>query len=273
MDLETVIRKFIRLPWEVCDGQEHWRDCEVSNIIEFECHAGDSFKTPPPKEYREIVLQSVARTLVIALSFQKGGVLEKRNKFNTLTIEEKNCLFQRLGIQPRQYSFLLLEKDPFLLDMLPSYCAAAYAFTTWTKPFVCDFDLLYDVAYQAQIDKPREEYAMRCAGLFILKGLGVPSKSANEVPYAYLHSLLNRRFSKRRMNMFVHAPVGALLSTYSINKLPTRSTILDVYLKYIPGHYMIHNALCGLCTHMGDVDIMESRKKDCGDERRQSVVI
>lgn len=253
MEFEEMVRQFVRMPWEVWKGQENFKDNEISQDLVHSAHAGDYFKQEPKDEDRPTVIKAIAEVMVIALTKQSGDCLEERNKFKALPEAQKEKLRNYLGIDKCHANILRISSDNAMTPMLVSYVAAAYAFTTWTKPYVIDFDLLSAVAEQAKTERCQEETNMRCAGLLIIKGLDLPSYS-NIDTYSFLLKLLNMREQHQRINMFFHTPFGKLQNLYFKNLVPNRTDVIDAYLEVIPHKYLIHNSFVGKNVHICEVD-------------------
>lgn len=261
MDFEKVLRKFVRFPWEVWDGRENWEDKKVGQTVASSCFAKEFFKSPPADEKERLyVLQSIAHVMVLALLTQRGGEIDKRNKFHTLSAEEKKFLFRILAINAvEDEAVLQIVKKEAMVAKLASYVAAAYAFTTWTKPFVLDFDRMDAIAYHAaHVGASDEEKNLRTAGLLIVTGLGSPTKT-NEPSYALLHKILATRAAAGRMNVFYDTPKGDMLLAMREGLLPTREEVVRVYLKAFPPHTMMQNFLVGFGVHMPFIDASEDR--------------
>lgn len=251
MNLESILRKFVRLPWEVCDGKKHCKDEEISNYVAFHGLAGTKFREPPKEgDEKRRVLFAIANAMTIALTTQGGTALTQRNKFPGLQDEEKKFLFDALGIDPLCHdSILYISKKDVISAELASYVAASYAFTTWTKPFVLNFERLCSVAFQSMRDTTSEEKLMKTAGLLIVTDLGVPTKM-NEAAYAFLQNILAMRSSAKRMNMFFDTRHGKILSTFLKGKVPSREDVTETYLSMFPVSYRIDTYLVGEGVHI-----------------------
>ena len=256
MELENLVRKYVRMPWEVWKGQEDCRDRDVAKDIAFHCNAGEYFKEEPLPEERKTIIQALAEVMAIAFTKQSGGDLEKRNRFKELPEEDKANIRSYFGIKKPHMSVLRINTDEELIPKIASYVAAAYGLTTWQKPYVTDFDLLAAVAEHSKIERCEQETEMRCAGLLIITDLDLPSR-ANIDTYAFLLNLLNMRTRKQRMNMFFHPPVGDLQRIYQQGNIPTRLEVVDAYLSAIPARFIIHNSFTGQNVHISDVDKMD----------------
>lgn len=256
MDLEKFIRRYVRMPWEVWNGKQNFRDKDISKDIAFCCNAGEYFKEEPSPEERKTIIKAIAEVMTIAFTKQSGGELEKRNRFKDLSEEDKNDVRTYLGIKPTHTSILHINTNEELVPKIASYVAAAYGFTTWQKPYVVDFDLLSAVAEHSKIERCEQESDMRCAGLLIITDLDLPSR-ANIDTYSFLLNLLSMRIRKQRLNMFFHPPLGGLQKIYFQGKIPTRLEVVEAYLSAIPAQYFIHNSFTGMNVHISCVDKME----------------
>ncbi len=256
MDLEKMIRPYVRMPWEVWKGQENFKDNDIARNLVFGANAGDYFQKEPTPKHRMMVLKTIAEVMTIALATQSGGVLEERNKFKDLPEEQKEEVRHYLGIDECHTSILRISENNAIIPMLASYVAAAYALTTWTKPYVADFNLIAEVADYAKIEKCQQESDMRCAGLLIITDLQPPTYPNTEA-YAFLRNLLSMRERKQRMNMVFHAPVDPLQKIYAKKELPSRLGVVEAYIATFPSQFMITNSLVGQNVHICEVDKQE----------------
>lgn len=271
MELETVLRKYVRMPWEVWTGTEHFKDREISDYVNFEAFAGDAFKNAPNERQYNAILQSIASAMTIALVAGTGDELSKRNRFPTLLDEEKKFIFRTTGINPVEHdSVLFIVQKEKSIQSLASYIAAAYAFTTWTKPFVASFEKITAVAFQSLRDGSKEEKAMRTAGLLIVTDFGMPTKT-NDTAYAFLKDLLTMRAMRGRINMFIDTPSDIVLQRILDKKIPTRQDVVSTYVKMFPPQYRLHNLLVGAGVHIPMID--KYTMTEGVNESRKAVVI
>ncbi len=261
MRLEEALRNFVRMPWEVCHGEQDYHDKEIAKILVSGCRAGDYFKNEPTPEYRDYVMQMIAEVLTISLTKQTIDSISAMQNFERFPDEQKDFIRKSLGIQLCHTSVLKITEDEELIPMIASYVAGAYALTTLTKPYVVDFDLLTDVANHSKIERCQQETDMRRAGLLVITDLDLPART-NIDTYSFLLNLLNMRSRKKRMNLFFHTPIGNLQRSYLQGKLPTRLEVVDAYLAAIPANIIIHNSFVGKNVHICDVDKMEASKKE-----------
>ena len=270
LELEPILRKIMRFPWEVCQKNSNFKDKEIADYVTFHAFAGDAFKDPPRDEAdREMILHTCANAMVIALTTQRGKPFDDRNRFYELSDDEKQYLFATLAINPLEHESILQFTQKTSTSLrLASYVAAAYAFTTYTKPFVLSFEKLADIAYQAQRDGTVEETALRQAGLFILTDLGAPSR-VNETAYSFLLGILNRRSSLHRMNMIFDLPRGLLLKSFHEDAVPTRLEVIDTYLSAFPRSLCMDSHLVGGSVHMPLIDNVEVRS----GEHRKAITV
>lgn len=251
-----IARKYVRFPWEVWDGHEHFKDREIANDLVHGCNAGDYFKSPPPKELYTPLLSAIIRSLTITWATQTGRNLDERNTFKTLSEEDQQYMLNTYFIQPQHRHILEIRQNDYEIPLYASYYAASYALTTHCKAFVCDFPLLHAVAQQSLVDTPREEEAMRRAGLLVITGLDQPCRS-DEWTYAYLARMVSYRSLKNRMNIFIHTPIPELTSCYTMGRLPSRLDVVNAYVRYFPPSYVIASNLIGSTTHFADAEIAE----------------
>lgn len=254
-DLEFIIRKFVRLPWEVCDGAQNYKDKEIADSVAYSCHAGTVFREPPVDARElELVLHTCARVLIIAFLTQRSKSLVERNKFKTLTDEEKQFLFRSLYIDPLQHdSVLEVQRTQSTCARLASYVAAAYALTTYTKVFVADFEFLLGVSYQAMREPSPDEKSIRSAGLFLLTELGSPTHGY-ETTLGFLRHMLAMRATEGKMNMFFDIPHGKILQVLNAGKVPRRSELIDYYNEAYPPQFRLDAFLVGGNVHIPLVD-------------------
>lgn len=267
MELESILRKFVRFPWEVYDGRGHFKDREISDYLCATAGAEAFFKTCPPVEQKQKVLQLIASVVSMALVNGSGAEV-KENRFDDLSDAEKKFLFNQTGYNPVEHSALLLIVSKIQTSIVSSsYVAAAYAFTTHIKPFVCTFDKVVAIASQSLREGSSEEKAMRTAGLLIINGLGNPSR-ANETAYSFLHDMLTARAIAGRMNMLVTAPQGELLEKLAKKEPFNRKDVVSTFLKLFPVSYQMHDKIFGVDVHMPFIDCLE-----INNECRQTTVI
>lgn len=255
LDFETVVRKFVRLPWEVWRTRPHPKDKEIADYVAYSGQAGTDYRDPPKDdaEYEQI-LHAIANVMVIAFLTQRGEALDRNNRFRDLSNEEKAFLFDRLAINPLEHdSVLQIVKKPEAAARIASYIAAAYALTTQTKILVANFEYLAGVAYQAQRELSPGEKTIRGAGLFIVTELGAPSRF-NETTYAFLLHMLNMRAALRRMNVFFDTAHKEVLRKFNRNLLPSRDDVEDYYLEAYPAQFMMENHLIGGHVHIPFID-------------------
>lgn len=265
MSLETILRKFVRLPWEVCETSDDPKDEEISDYVAYQAFAGTGFRTPPQDErQKQLVLQSIANVMVISFLTQGGEELTRHNRFKDLSGSEKLFLYKHLGIDPLEHdSVLQITKNEAESGMISSYVAAAYAFTTRTKVFVVNFEKLSDIAYYALNDTSQEEKRMKTAGLLIFTGLGTPARS-NETVYAFMQNILSMRGAVRRMNIFYDIRHGEILRCCNENKLPTRKEAFETYMNMFPLSYRLDCHLVGPGVHIPAVDKYAGEKNESG---------
>lgn len=267
MELESLLRKFVRFPWEVYDGREHFKDREISDYLSATAGAESFFKTCPPDSHKGKVLQLIAS--VVSMSLINGSGAEvKENKLEDLSVAEKKFLFAQTGYNPVEHSSILLIVSKIQTSVVfSSYVAAAYAFTTRIKPFVCTFDKVVAIASQSLREGSAEEKAMRKAGLLIINGLGNPSR-ANETAYSFLQDVLSARSIAGRINMLVTAPQGDLLGKIATGERFKRKDVVATFLKLFPVSYQMHDKIFGVDVHMPFIDCLE-----INNECRQTTVI
>ena len=267
MELESILRKFVRFPWEVYDGREHFKDREISDYLSATAGAEAFFKTCPEGDQKQKVLQLIASVVSMAL-INGSGAEVKENRFDDLTVQEKKFLFSKTGYNPVEHSALLLVVPKIQNSIVSSsYAAAAYAFTTRIKPFVCNFDKVVAIASQSLREGSAEEKSMRKAGLLIINGLGNPFR-ANETAYSFLQDVLSARAIAGRINMLVTPPQGDLLAKLSNGDRFCRNDVISTFLKLFPVSYQMHDKIFGVDVHMPFIDCLEIT-----NERRQTTVI
>lgn len=269
MDIISIARKFIRFPWEVYDGKQHFKDEEIAASVAFDCGGTDRFKQPPSAEELPEVLQSIAIPVALSLFQGRGESLKKRNRWPTLTEEEKAFFLRTTCLNPSRHKMvLMLAVDPDWRYRMQSYIAAAYAFTTYTKPYVIFFDRLVQVAFNSVNGDPFEAVEMRNAGLLMVIGTGGPIVGAERV-YGFLASLFNKRTMSGKMNMFVDVPDGAVLSNMMKETRVSRDDVVAMYQDIFPLSLRMHSYLYGPNVYIDPIDRMEKSQ----DERRQTIVI
>ena len=269
MTFHDIVPKFVRLPWKVFDGREHFRDAEVAASIAFDCGAADFFKTVPSPEELPDVLQSLAAPMVLTMLRGKGESLQKRNKWNSLSQSEKHCVLDFLGLSSAHHnSLLMLTVDNDWRFRMASYIAAAYAFTTYTKPYVITYDRLVQMAFNSLSGDSFEAAEMRGSGLLILIGTGGPIAGAERV-YGFLSSLLAKRLSQGKLHMFIDAPDGPVLTAMMKGDRVYRDDVMKMYQAIFPQSLRVHSLFFGPNVYIDPIDHLEAAR----DERRQATVI
>jgi hypothetical protein len=262
---EDVLRKYVRMPWDSYSG----KGLDVLNSVAFDSGGGEFFKEPPSEELRPVILHSIAIAVTIALRHSAGEALQQRNKWRLLSKQEQNLVLTALNLQPKHTSVLQLFFDSSLPARLASYIAAAYALTTYTKPYVVSFDRLAQYVFQSLAVDCYEMKAVRRAGLLIILGTGGGAMAGAEKVYSFLNELLSYRLSKGRQHVFIDSPDGDLLTAMLAGKIITREDVIKMYKSIFPPALRMHNFFFGYNVYIYPVEQLEVLT----GERREATVI
>jgi hypothetical protein len=270
MDFFEVAAKYLRFPWDVYHGNEHFRDAEIAASVAFECGAGDFFKEVPSPDHMRDILHTCAKAVTLALIRGRGETLQQRNRWNFLTDDERKFILQITGLDTaRHKSVLLLSIDADWRFRVASYVAAMYAFTTYTKPYVIAYDRFVQAAFNSFETDSFEMADLRRAGLLILVGAGGPVRGADKV-YGFLSSLLSKRMAQGKLHMFIDAPDGNVLDTMLSGRQATRDEVRKMYRDIFPPSLRMDNMLFGPSVYLDPID---RPLTGFADERGKAVII
>jgi hypothetical protein len=264
-----IVPKFIRFPWKVFSGKEHFRDAEVAASVAFDCGGMEFFKQEPSDDELSSILHAIAPPIIMSLVHGKGESLQKRNKWPALSVEEQSCVLGTLNLVPAKHSsILMLAVDNEWRFRMASYIAAAYAFTTYTKPYVLTYDKLVQLAFNSLNGDSFEMTEARRAGLLILIGTGGPIAGAERV-YGFLSSILSKRMSQGKIHIFIDSPEGSVLVNMMKKTRVQKDDVIKMYQDIFPQSLRVHNLFFGPSVYIDPIDRLESVQ----DERRKTIVI
>ena len=274
MDFEGILSKYIRLPWVVLGGREHPNDAEVAAAVAFDCGAGDFFKQVPEDRAMLRVLHSIAIPVTISLLHGRGDALQQRNRWSSLSAEEKAVLLNTVKLDPVKHkSSLMVFWDDTWRFRMASYIAAAYALTTYTKPYVITFNRLVQITLASLGGDSFEMSQLRQSGLLVVIGAGGDVAGAEKV-CGFLSSVLSERTAKGRQHVFIDAPERQLLEVMKTSKKPMvrSSDVESMYKEIYPSSRRMDSLLFGPCVHMYPMDLVvtttepstETSKNECG---------
>jgi hypothetical protein len=269
MHFGDIVRKYIRLPWEVYDGKQHFKDAEIAQHVAHSCDAKDFFKVRPiPEDYADILF-AMAVPLTIAMYRGKAEALKKREKWTALPEGEKRFVLDHLNLDPKRHlSMVSLIKDEEWQFRIASYIAAAFAFTTYLKPQVITFDELADIGTHDFNEESIKAKLIRNSHLLIIVGSGGGHRGS-ERAYAYISSLLTGRWLHGQGHMIIDAPEGTLLTKMLIGEDITRQDVMKTYEDMFPAKLRMSKFLYGYNVYVDPIERLERE----ANERRQTVTI
>jgi hypothetical protein len=269
MDFETIVRKFIRMPWEVCDSQEHWQDYEVSANLEHSAGAGAYFKTPPKPENVLTTFMAISVPIICASGCSPNHVLQVRNRWKNLSEAEKNFVLVELGVDDEIHqSMLVLHTDKTRLQRLASYIAAAYSFTTYVKAKVITFQELGDIIYDSFGTDTIAIDEIKRAGLLIITDIGSGAMLGADKIYGSLVALLDYRTQHFGFNILMDCAEGDVAKAMRAKIPMYRENIISMYASRFKAELRMETVLTG-----DNVYIFPVTMQGAARERGKTIII
>jgi hypothetical protein len=264
-----IISKFVRFPWEVCDGRENFMDREVTAALVSGCGVGEYFKVAPENKEFLSFLHAMAVPIIIASGCNKNESLQSRNRWKTLQEKERAFVLDELGLDMNNHhSMLALMVNDRAGERMASYIGAAFAFTTYLRPYVVQFHKLCDIIYDSISGSTIALEEIRKAGILIITGLGSGASLGADKIYGFLGPFLQRRSLAKGVNVLIDYAEGAVEKAL-ISQTPIfRSAVEDMYSLIFKPALRMQRILTGENVYQYPLAIQERMR-----ERRKAVII
>ncbi len=222
-EFREAIRKVIRFSPDVVNGNLGGVDNQIQKSLLNEIRINPVFQKP----IVDGQMQSIALPTVMALNNSVDPYLQKHNPWNGLSREDQKAITDFYGLHRIHKMVFHIVNIPEEIDVLASYMAATFAFTTKKVPDVVSMGEVIQAVANSYWEETQALTFMKRVGLLVVKDVMGAYTGLNKISGS-VREVFSNRLYKKRATVFINAGSDKILDLLDSDKEIVRSDIYEM---------------------------------------------